>query len=70
MQNSDLNVRGRNNQKLVYMVGKLWGKHPYNPVAGGRREECLFVVDEEKIRLALVERSCEIVWFGAHYVLW
>lgn len=43
------------NLKVVNKVGKSWSKLPYNPVARRRREECIFVVDKEKVRLALVE---------------
>lgn len=43
--------------------------HPYYPVAGRRREESLLVLDEEEIRLALVEGSGEVVWLGVHDVI-
>lgn len=48
---------------------KSWTRHPYYPVASRRGEECVFVVDKEEVRLALVEGSCEIVWLRVHDVL-
>lgn len=47
-------------------TNKSSSKHPYYPVASRRGEECLFVVDEEEVRLALVEGSCEKVWLRMH----
>ena len=41
-------------------------KYPYDPVAIGSGEECLFVIDEEEVRLALVERSGEEVRLRVH----
>lgn len=43
--------------------------HPYNPVACRGRKECIFVVDKEEVRLALVEGSSEVVWLGVHDVV-
>lgn len=44
-------------------------KHPYYPVASRRGEERLSVIDEEEVRLALVEGSCEKVWLRVHDVV-
>lgn len=41
----------------------------YYPVARRRREERVFVVDKEEVRLVLVEGSSEIIWLGVHDVL-
>lgn len=58
------------NLKVTNKIRKPWSKHPYYPVASGWGEECVFVIDKEEVRLALVERSCEIVWLRVHDVLW
>lgn len=49
-------------------IRRVQSKHPYYSVASGRREERLLVADKEKVRLVLVEWSCEIVWLRVHDV--
>lgn len=39
---------------------------PYNPVACGREEERVLVVDEEEVGLGLVEGRGEVVRVGVH----
>lgn len=42
----------------------------HNPVACGRREKCVFIINEEKVHLALVEGCGEVVRLGPHDVFW